>query len=131
MPTPNDYSNFQFGESKSAERQQGKLGTSGDYGQVANAPLNGNVPAEMYPNPFGYDFDNQNGNLATTRNPTLKEWRSTATGDGFADLRQFLMNSPYTAFSRVCHEQTSGEKETWRSPHDAEEGPGSGRTGIA
>ena len=44
----------------------------------------------------------------------------------FADLQHCLNNSPYTAGSRVCHEQ----KEVWTPPHPEGKGPGDGKTGI-
>ena len=131
MPTPNDYTNFQFGQSKSATRQEGNYGTSGDYGQTADAPPTPAVQPDDYPAVRSYGYDA--GNTQFSRD---KEWEpqaqaEQADGSSFADLQQFLMNSPYTAGSRVCHEQTSGEKETWKSPHDARLGAGDGRTGPA
>src|SRR5215469_3459800 len=131
MPTPNDFTEFRFTWNKSAERHDSNLGTGGDFGQVSNAPAAPEVPAETYPNirNYGYDADNSQFSRDKVWEPQSQAER--ADGSTFAELQQFLMNSPYTAGSRVCHEQTSGEKETWKSPHDARPGAGDGRTGPA
>lgn len=127
MPTPTDFSNFQFGQSKSAERQQGNFGTASDFGQTASAPETPEVPAEVYPNIRDYGYDPTNPAFSSDKEADPQRMAEQADGSAFADLQQFLNNSPYTAGSRVCHELN----ERWKSPHDAASGTGDGKTGPA
>ena len=128
MPTPWDYQDAQFGKDKSAGRQGSNLGTGGDFGQSAQAPLNGNVPAETYPNPFGYGFDSSNGQFSNKEgDPQKLAEQAGADASAFADLQQFANTSSYVLGSRVCNELD----EQWKSPHDAAPGAGDGKTGPA
>jgi hypothetical protein len=124
MPTPSDYSDFRMSKDNSAERGEGKQGVSGEYGQGGpQSPLNGEVPAETYPNPFGYGYDANNREFSNDKSDTPDTMAAETAGNqnAFADLQHFLNNSPYTAGSRVCHELS----EPWKPPH----GEGSGGPG--
>jgi hypothetical protein len=126
MPTSNDYNYFQFGKDKSAERQQSNLGTGGDFGQAANAPTT-DVPVDSYPRlrPYGYDASNPEFSSDKSATPDAMASETAGSQNDFADLQNYLMNSPYTIGSRVCHEQ----KEPWTPPHPEAKGPGDGKTG--
>jgi hypothetical protein len=127
MPTPNDFADFQFGKDKSAERDRSNLGTSGDYGQAANAPTT-DVPADTYPNLRNYGYDPGNPEFSSDKASTPDAMASESAGsqNAFAELQHYLNNSPYTAGSRVCHEL----KEVWTPPHPEAKGPGDGKTGV-
>jgi hypothetical protein len=127
MPTPNDFSNFQFGKDNSVERHQSKMRTSGDWGQTADAPTD-HVPADSYPNIRGYGYDASNSQFSSDKSSTPDDMAQETAGsqNAFAELQHYLNNSPYTIGSRVCHEL----KEVWTPPHPEAKGPGSGKTGV-
>ncbi|GEM_PF-5895163 len=130
MPTPSDYTDFRLdsGKDMSGERQQANQGQAGEYGQGGSqAPLNGDVSPENYPNQFGYGYDAGNRMFSQDKNPDPQGQSEEASGSAFAELQQFLMNSPYTIGSRVCHEQS----EQWTPPHPDKKNPGDGKTGPA
>jgi hypothetical protein len=118
MPTPNDYTNFQFGNDKSAERQDSNLGTSGDYGQVAYAPATPDVPLDSYPNLRGYGYDPSNSAFSSDKSETPEQFASDTAGsqNAFAELQHFLNNNLETPGSRVAHDRT----KPWTPPHGAD-----------
>jgi hypothetical protein len=131
MPTPNDYTNFQFGKDKSAERQEGNFGTSGDFGQVSNAPATAAVPEETYPNirNYGYDADNSQFSRDKAWEPQAMADEASGQSATANDLIGFLNTSPYVMGSRVCHELS--EPQTPAHPSGGQAGPGNGKTGPA
>jgi hypothetical protein len=128
MPTPNDFSNFQFGKDNSAERQQSNMGSSGDYGAVANAPTT-DVPMNDYPNLRGYGYDRTDSQFSRDKNWEPQAMADEASGQSSTanDLIGYLNTSPYTMGSRVCHELD--EPQTPAHPSGGSAGPGDGRTG--
>lgn len=131
MPTPNDYSNFQFGKDKSAERQESSFGTSGDFGQVANAPATPAGQPGDYPAVHGYGYDANNSQFSRNKTWEPQAMADEASGQSATanDLIGFLNTSPYVMGSRVCHELS--EPQTPAHPSGGKAGPGNGKTGPA
>jgi hypothetical protein len=116
MPTPNDFSDYQFASDNSAERGEGKQGVSGEYGQAGpQSPLNGNVTAGTYPNLVG---GGESLEFSSDKASTPEEMavETAKPESAFAELQNFLMNNLETPGSRVCH---YGNKP-WTPPHGAE-----------
>jgi hypothetical protein len=118
MPTPNDFSNFQFGQDKSAERQESNLGTGGDFGQVSNAPATPEVPADSYPNVFNYASDPQNREFSGDKSETPGQMAGETSNSqsAFTELQQYLNNSLDTRGCRVAHPIS----KPWTPPHGAD-----------
>jgi hypothetical protein len=142
MPTESDYVDFRMdgGKNMSAERQENNQGKSGEYGQGGpQSPLNGDVPADSYPNVFNYGYDAGNRMFSND-----KAWEPQAQADEASgqsstanDLIEFLNTSAYTMGSRVCHQLkekdffATPEKQSPAHPSGGQPGPGSGKTGPA
>src|SRR5581483_8656483 len=127
MPTPNDFSDYQFGsQDNSAERGEGKQGRSGEYGQAGPvAPLNGDVPAGEYPNLLG---GGESLEFSSDKASTPQQMAEQADGSAFYDTQHFFMTSPYLPGSRICHALDEGPL---KPAHDAAPGTGDGKTGPA
>jgi hypothetical protein len=104
-PTGSEFIDVQFGKSNSVTRQQENYGVSGEFGQAAQAPLNGIVATENYPNQLGGGYDPNNRQFSNDKADTPQAM-ATETGnsqDAFSELQQFLNNTLETPGSRVCH----------------------------
>ncbi len=105
MPTGSEFEDVRLGESNSVERGQGRLGVSGDFGQVGQAPSTPVVSTENYPNQFGYGPDPSNREFSSDKAATPEAMAAETAGSesAFAELQHFLNNSLETPGSRVCH----------------------------
>lgn len=127
MPTPNDFSDYQFNSpDKSTERQNSQLGTAGEYGQAGpQSPLNGDVPAGEYPNLLG---GGESREFSSDKASTPQQMAEEANGSAFYDTQHFFMTNPYLPGSRICHSLDEGPL---KPAHDAAPGTGDGKTGPA
>ena len=132
MPTGSDFSRVDFSNSGNTAdyKDRQSEGRTGEFTQVrpdSDIPAGTRENDPAYPNVFPYGYDASNREFSRDKNWEPQAMAEEASGSAFADLQRFLNTSPYTAGSRVCHE----EKETWTSPHDAAPGGGTGKTGPA
>jgi hypothetical protein len=107
MPTPNEFSNYQF--------QPNRNTAGGDASPTADAPAAPAVPAGEYPNAEGYGYDASNRQFSQDRSnePQQLASETAANQSDFAELQQYLNNSLDTPGTRVCHDQT----KPWTPPH--------------
>ena len=109
MPTPTDFSRFDFGKDRAA---------SGEFGQAANAPAAPTPAPGNYPRQSDYGFDSTNSQFSSKLNGEPQELAQAtdASQSDFANLQQFLMNNLETPGSRVAHDT----KKEWAPPSGAE-----------
>jgi len=109
MPTPTDFSRFDFGKNTAA---------SGEFGQAANAPAAPTPAPGNYPrqSDYGYDPGNREFSSKLSGNPQELAGETRASMSDFANLQEFLMNNLETPGTRVAHDT----KKEWTPPAGAE-----------
>src|SRR5712692_11341004 len=96
MPTPTDFSRFDFGKDRAA---------SGEFGQAANAPAAPTPAPGNYPRQadYGYDPGNREFSSDQSGNPQALAAQTRASMGDFAELQKYLNNSLDTPGCRVAH----------------------------
>ncbi len=109
MPTPTDFSRFDFGKDRAA---------SGEFGQAANAPAAPTPAPGNYPRQadYGYDPGNREFSSKLTGDPQELAKETSASMSAFSELQEYLNNSLDTAGCRVAHDRTT----PWQPPAGAE-----------
>jgi hypothetical protein len=112
MPTPTDFTNFQFQEQQQDYEQSSREERDGSYGQGAG-PLNLTyagteiVPSSTRSKQFSSGDNGDPGALASA---------SMDSDSKFAELQEFLNNNLETAGSRIAHPR----QKRWVPPAGAE-----------
>ncbi|SRR6266542_3054579 len=115
MPTPNEFSNYQF-------RPNGNI-AGGDASPTADAPT---APQSVYPDVVGYGFEESNKQCSGDKEgdpQRLADVTESSMGV-FAELQQFLMTDLRTPGTRTAHPvetaPTSAPASLWQPQSGAE-----------